>query len=84
MNPTTSIINYLSIKKISGHAAVKKQINLIPMADKINLLRKTAEELRKMGKDLPAVEKNTDRIMASVKMLELNISDPAELSIDSD
>jgi len=63
---------------------MKNQTNLIRMADSIKLLRKTAEELRKMGKDLPAVEKNTGRILASIKMLELNISDPVELSIDSD
>ena len=63
---------------------MKNNFELARMADNIGLLRKTTEALRKMGKDLPAVEKNTNRILASVKMLELNISDPVELSIDSD
>ncbi len=63
---------------------MKNNFDLARMADNIGLLRKTTEALRKMGKDLPAVEKNTNRILASVKMLELNISDPVELSIDPD
>ncbi len=61
---------------------MKNNFDLARMADNIGLLRKTTEALRKMGKDLPAVEKNTNRILASVKMLELNISDPVELSRD--
>ena len=63
---------------------MKNNFELARMADNIGLLRKTTEALRKMGKDLPAVEKNTNRILASIKMLELNIIDPVELSIDSD
>lgn len=63
---------------------MKNNFDLARMADNIGLLRKTTEALRKMGKDLPAVEKNTSRILASIKMLELNISDPVELSIDPD
>ena len=63
---------------------MKNNFDLDRMADNIDLLRKTTEALRKMGKDLPAVEKNTNRILASIKMLELNIIDPVELSIDSD
>ena len=35
-----------------------------------------------MGKGLPTVEKNTTLILASIKMLELNISDLMELSYD--
>jgi hypothetical protein len=63
---------------------MKNNFDLARMADNIGLLRKTTEALRKMGKGLPAVEKNTNRILASIKMLELNISDPMELSIDPD
>ncbi len=58
------------------------QIDPARMADYIGRLRQTAEALKKMGKDLPAVEKNTGRILASIKMLELNICDPVEL-VDS-
>ncbi len=55
------------------------QTDLIQMADDICQLRQKTEALQKMGKDLPAVSKNTARILASIKMLELNICDPAEL-----
>jgi len=42
---------------------------------KIKTLRDTAEELKSMAQDIPAVTKNTARLLASVKMLEMNISD---------
>ncbi len=42
---------------------------------KIQDLRQVAEELRVMGANIPAVERNTVRILASIKMLELNVSD---------
>jgi len=48
------------------------------MADKIASLKKTAEELRDMGEDIPALYRNARRILAGVKMLEMNISDIAE------
>lgn len=49
------------------------------MVAKIKALRKSAEELKKISGGIPAVDKNTDRILASVRMLEINISDPAEI-----
>ena len=42
-------------------------------------LKKTAEELNRIGEDFPAIARNTIRILASVKMLEINISDLIEL-----
>lgn len=63
---------------------MNNQINPVRMADKIGLLRQTAEALQKMAQNLPAVEKNTNRILASIKMLELNISDLVGLSSDRD
>jgi hypothetical protein len=46
---------------------------------KIQLMKKTAEELNRMGEDFPALARNTVRILASVKMLEINVSDLVEL-----
>ena len=46
---------------------------------KIRLLKKTALELSVIGEAIPAVSRNTSRILASLKMLELNITD---VSID--
>ena len=56
-----------------------KQIDLNQINDKIQLLKKTAEELNRMGKGFPALARNTVRILASLKMLEINISDLVEL-----
>ena len=56
-----------------------QQIDLHEINDKIQLLKKTAEELNRIGEDFPAIARNTVRILASVKMLEINISDLIEL-----
>ena len=47
--------------------------------DKIQVLKRTAEELNRMGEDFPALARNSTRILASVKMLELNVSDLVDL-----
>ena len=57
-----------------------KQIDLNQINGKIQLMKKTAEELNRIGEDFPAIARNTVRILASVKMLEINISDLIELS----
>ena len=55
------------------------QANLNEINDKIQLMKKTAQELNRFGEDFPSVARNTSRILASVKMLEMNISDLFEL-----
>ena len=52
-----------------------KKIDLKELDTKIQSMKKTAEELRKMGEDFPALYRNVSRVLASVKMLELNVSD---------
>jgi hypothetical protein len=47
------------------------------MVAKIRALRKNAEELKKISGGIPAVERNAERILAGVKMLELNVNDIA-------
>ena len=44
---------------------------------KIQSMKKTAEELKQMGGEFPALYRNISRVLASIKMLELNISDVA-------
>jgi hypothetical protein len=46
---------------------------------KIQQLRNDAQELHRMGEEIPALWCNTARILASVRMLELTVSDIAEL-----
>lgn len=45
------------------------------MDAKIKEIRKAAEELDALSGDIQAVKKNVIRLLASTKMLELNISD---------
>ena len=56
-----------------------KQIDLDAINAKIQLMKKTAEELKRIGEEFPAIARNTVRILASVKMLEINVSDLVEL-----
>ena len=58
---------------VNAHYKVKE------MDEKIQLLRKTAEELMVMGGEIEAVKKNLVRLLASTAMLELNISDVKDL-----
>jgi len=55
----------------------KKRIDLKELDSKIQSMKKTAEKLKKMGEDFPALNRNVSRLLASIKMLELNISDVA-------
>ena len=48
---------------------------------RIKAIRKAAQELKKFSGGIPAVDRNADRILASTKMLEINISDILELEI---
>ncbi len=45
------------------------------MAEKIQLLKQTATELKRISGGIQAVDRNVDRILASIKMLEISISD---------
>ena len=54
-------------------------IDLKKINAKIQLMKKTAEELHRIGENFPALARNTVRILASVKMLEINVSDLVEL-----
>jgi len=48
---------------------------------RIKTLKKAAQELKKLSGGIQAVDRNADRVLASVKMLEINISDLLELKI---
>jgi hypothetical protein len=55
------------------------KIDLKEIDTKIQSMKKTAEELKQMAESFPALYRNSSRILASVKMLELNISDIKDL-----
>jgi hypothetical protein len=54
-------------------------IDLCSINAKIQELKKAAEELKCQGASFPALSRNADRILASIKMLELNITDCVDL-----
>jgi hypothetical protein len=54
-------------------------IDFVEINEKIRLMKQTAEELNQAGEYFPALARNTVRILASVKMLEINVSDVVEL-----
>jgi len=49
------------------------------MVTKIKALRRNAESLKEIAGDFPTVIKNCDRILADVRMLEININDAADM-----
>ncbi len=56
-----------------------QQYDIKQMVAKIKALRENAESLKEISGGIPAVEKNADRILANVKMLEIEIVDAAQL-----
>ena len=59
---------------------MEAQIDTEKINAKIILMKQTAEELKEMGENFPALARNTIRIMAGIKMLEINISDVIDLN----
>ena len=49
------------------------------MAEEIKTMRHIAEHLRDMGKGICSVECNIARILSSIRLLEMNISDVAKI-----
>ena len=46
---------------------------------RIQTIKKAAQELKGLSGGIQAVDRNAERILASVKMLEINISDLLDL-----
>lgn len=58
---------------------MESSTNLRKINSKIQLLKSTAVELGRLGEDIPFLVRNNIRILASIKMMEINISDLMEL-----
>jgi hypothetical protein len=59
-------------------AQMDKEI-LQEMDHRIHTIKSAALELQELSAGIQAVYRNADRILASVKMLELNVSDVLDL-----
>ncbi len=42
---------------------------------RIQAIKKAAQELKKFSEGIQAIDRNAERILASAKMLEINVSD---------
>lgn len=56
-----------------------QKIDLKAIDGKIQEIRRAAEELMRMGDSFPALSRNTTRLLASTKMLEIAVSDAVDL-----
>lgn len=56
----------------------RRELRKIDM--RIKAIKKAAQELKAFSGGIQAVDRNADRILASVKMLEINVSDILELN----
>ncbi len=52
-----------------------QDIDLNEIDNRIRTIKKAAEELKQMSDNFPALNRGAARILASVKVLEINISD---------
>ncbi len=52
-----------------------EEYNLESMAEKVQLIKKAATELLSVSGGIQAIDRNVDRILASVRMLEINTCD---------
>ena len=59
-----------------------EQYDIEGMTSKISTLRREAEELRELSEGIPTVDCNVERILVNVKMLEINISDAADILVE--
>ena len=65
------------MRRDKGSAMNRREIKKIDT--RIKVIKKAAEELKELSGGRPAVDRNAARILASVKMLEINISDVKDL-----
>lgn len=57
-----------------------QEYDIKAMAEKISAIRKDAEALKEISGGIPAVDRNADRILANVRMLEIDINEVAEIA----
>ena len=53
------------------------QKSISEISAKVLLLKEAAQDIKNLSNDFPAVQRNISRIMASIKMLEINTVDLA-------
>ncbi len=51
------------------------EYEIAAMAEKVQLIKEAATDLLRVSGGIQAIDRNVDRILASVKMLEINTTD---------
>ena len=54
---------------------MENDFDLEKLAEKIRLLKEISREILEEAENFPALNRNCRRILANIKMLELNVSD---------
>jgi hypothetical protein len=62
---------------------MQSRVDISQLDHLIKAMKASAEQLLALGDDFPALSRNTCRILASIKMLEINICDAADLLVES-
>lgn len=55
------------------------RVDIEKLDAKIRQLKQAALELSEMGSEFPAVKRNAARVLASIKMMEINVCDVVRL-----
>ncbi len=58
---------------------MNKQPDINSIDRNIQVIKKAAEELKMLSDNFPAIERNADRILAALKVMEVNVSDVLDL-----
>jgi hypothetical protein len=58
---------------------MEDEYNIKAMSAKIRAIRETATELKSLSGGIESIDRNIDRILANVKMLEMEISDAVDI-----
>ena len=62
---------------------MNKQPDIHSIDRNIQVIKKAAEELKMLSDNFPAIERNADRILASLKVMEVNVSDVLYLDVET-
>jgi hypothetical protein len=63
------------VKQVAKEENMTQEYDIKGMITEIKALHRHAEALKGFSGGIPAVDKNADRILANLKMLEIEISD---------
>jgi hypothetical protein len=54
-------------------------IDMVSLHQNIQAAHRAVTEIKRLGEDFPSVARNAERMLASLKMLEINVSDVIDL-----